>query len=40
VFFYPTGSTTRLIFQKNAEGKVTGILYHDDRHEELWEKEK
>ncbi len=40
VFFYATGSTTRLIFQKNAEGKVIGILYHDDRHEEVWEKEK
>jgi poly(3-hydroxybutyrate) depolymerase len=40
VFFYPTGSATRLIFQKNAEGKVTGILYRDDRHEELWEREK
>jgi len=40
IFFYPSGSSTRLIFQKNAEGKVTGILYRDDRHEELWEKEK
>ena len=40
VYFYPNGGTTRLIFQKNAEGKVTSILYRDDRHEELWEKEK
>jgi poly(3-hydroxybutyrate) depolymerase len=40
VFFYPNGGTTRLIFQKNAEGKVVSILYHDDRHEELWERQK
>lgn len=40
VFFYPNGSTTRLIFQKNAEGKIVSILYRDDRHEELWERQK
>lgn len=40
VFFYANGSTTRLVFQKNAEGKVSSILYRDDRHEELWERQK
>ena len=39
VFFYPSGSSTRLTFEKNAEGKVTSILYHDDRHDEHWERE-
>ena len=40
VYFYPTGGTARLIFQKNAEGKVVSILYRDDRHEETWERQK
>jgi pimeloyl-ACP methyl ester carboxylesterase len=39
-FFYPTGSLTRLTFEHDAQGRVTGILYRDDRHEELWEKRK
>ena len=39
VFFYPNGGSTRLTFEKNAEGKVTSILYHDDRHDEHWERE-
>jgi poly(3-hydroxybutyrate) depolymerase len=37
-FFYPSGSPTRIIFQKDSSGRVTGILYHDDRHEEHWER--
>jgi poly(3-hydroxybutyrate) depolymerase len=37
-FFYPSGSPTRLIFQKDSSGRVTGILFHDDRHEEHWER--
>jgi poly(3-hydroxybutyrate) depolymerase len=37
-FFYPSGSTTRLTFQKGADGKVTGLLFSDDRHQELWER--
>jgi poly(3-hydroxybutyrate) depolymerase len=37
-FFYPSGSPTRIIFQKDPSGRVTGILYHDDRHEEHWER--
>jgi len=39
-FFYPTGSLTRLTFEHDKEGKITGILYRDDRHEEHWDKRK
>jgi pimeloyl-ACP methyl ester carboxylesterase len=39
-FFYTTGSLSRLIFQHDAQGRTTGILFRDDRHEELWEKRK
>jgi len=37
-FFYPSGSSTRLTFQKGPDGQVTGLLFSDDRHQELWEK--
>jgi predicted peptidase len=39
-FFYPSGSLTRLTFEHDTQGRVTAILYRDDRHEELWEKKK
>jgi predicted esterase len=39
-FFYPTGSLTRLTFEKDTDGDVRGIRFHDDRHEEFWEKKK
>lgn len=39
-FFYPTGSATRLTFEHDTQGRVTGILYRDDRREERWEKRK
>jgi pimeloyl-ACP methyl ester carboxylesterase len=39
-FFYPSGSLTRLTFEHDSQGRVTGILMRDDRHEELWEKRK
>jgi len=39
-FFYPTGSPTRLTFEKDAEGEIKGIRFHDDRHEEFWEKKR
>jgi pimeloyl-ACP methyl ester carboxylesterase len=39
-FFYPTGSLTRLTFEHDSQGRVTGIQLRDDRHEELWEKKK
>jgi acetyl esterase/lipase len=38
-FFYPHGaSVTRLIFERNPEGRLTFAIFHDDRHEERWEK--
>lgn len=39
-FFYPTGSPTRLTFEKDSEGEVRGIRYRDDRHEEFWERKR
>lgn len=39
VFFYPNGSSlNRLTFERDAEGRVTSAVFHDDRHEEHWEK--
>ena len=39
VFFYPNGSSiTRLTVEHDAQGRVTGLVFHDDRHEERWEK--
>jgi threonine aldolase len=39
VFFYPNGSSlNRLTFERDAEGRVTSAVLHDDRHEEHWEK--
>ena len=38
-FFYLNGSaTTRLIFERDAQGRVTALALRDDRHEERWEK--
>jgi poly(3-hydroxybutyrate) depolymerase len=38
-FFYPLGSTwTRLTVEHDKQGRVTALLYHDDRHEERWER--
>lgn len=39
-FFYASGSPTRLIFQKDASGRVDGLIYRDDRHEEFWAKKR
>ena len=39
-FFYPTGSSTRLTFEKDSEGDVKGIRFRDDRHEEFWERKR
>ena len=37
--FYPFGSSiTRLIAQRDSEGRVVAIIFRDDRHEERWEK--
>jgi predicted esterase len=39
VFFYLNGSsTTRLTFERDAQGRVTTLVLQDDRHEERWEK--
>jgi poly(3-hydroxybutyrate) depolymerase len=38
--FYPNGSVfTRLSVERDHEGRITGILFHDDRHDERWEKQ-
>jgi hypothetical protein len=40
-FFYLNGSsTTRLRFERNAEGHATALVLSDDRHEERWERRK
>jgi hypothetical protein len=39
VLFYPNGSSlTRLAVERDAQGRVTGLVLHDDRHEEHWER--
>lgn len=39
IFFYLNGSsTTRLTFDRDAQGHVTALVLRDDRHEERWEK--
>ena len=38
-FFYPLGGYwTRLIVERDTQGRVTGLIYRDDRHEERWER--
>lgn len=38
-FFYPNGSsTTRLYFERDAQGHVVALVLRDDRHQERWEK--
>jgi len=39
-FFYITGSQSRLTFEHDSLGRITGIQFRDDRHEEFWEKKK
>ena len=37
--FYPSGGTwTRLIVERDAQGRVTGLTYRDDRRSEHWER--
>ena len=39
ILFYPNGSYyTRLTVERDSQGRVTGILYRDDRLEERWER--
>jgi acetyl esterase/lipase len=38
--FYPGGSSfTRLVVERDHEGRVIAIVFHDDRHEERWERQ-
>ena len=39
-FFYPSGSLTRLTFERDQQGRVTALRLRDNRHEELWENKK
>lgn len=37
--FYPNGSSiTRLLIERDPQGHVTALVFHDDRHEERWER--
>jgi hypothetical protein len=39
--FYPEGSSiTRLVAIRDAQGRITAMVLHDDRHEERWEKHR
>jgi poly(3-hydroxybutyrate) depolymerase len=39
-FFYPSGGPRRITFERDAEGRVAGIRYRDDRHEEFWQRKR
>lgn len=37
--FFPNGSSLlRLLIEHDSQGRVTALVFHDDRHEERWEK--
>jgi acetyl esterase/lipase len=37
--FFPNGSSiSRLLIERDAQGRVTALIFHDDRHEERWER--
>ncbi|HEY1577132.1 MAG TPA: alpha/beta hydrolase-fold protein, partial [Terracidiphilus sp.] len=39
VLFYPNGSSiTRLLVEHDPQGRISGLLLRDDRHEERWER--
>ena len=41
VLFYPNGSSlTRITVNRDQQGRVTGLVLHDDRHDEHWERIK
>ena len=41
VLFYPNGSSiTRIAVERDPQGRVTGLVLRDDRHEERWERIK
>jgi poly(3-hydroxybutyrate) depolymerase len=39
-FFYPSGDARRVTFERDPLGRITGIRFHDDRHEEFWERKR
>ncbi len=39
-FFYATGGTPRLTFDREPNGGVRGVFYRDDRHEDFWERKR
>lgn len=39
-FFFPSGSTTRLVFEHDPAGAIRDVLLRDDRHEERWERKR
>jgi acetyl esterase/lipase len=40
IFFYPNlpAVFSRIVFERDAQGAVVGALYHDERHDERWER--
>ena len=39
VLFYPNGSSlTRIAVERDSQGRVSGLVLRDDRHEERWER--
>lgn len=39
VLFYPNGnSVTRIGVERDSQGRVNGLVLHDDRHDEHWER--
>ncbi len=39
-FFFVTGGTMRLTFERDSSGQVHGVRIRDDRHEDFWEKKR
>ncbi len=39
VLFYPNGSSlTRIVVERDPQGRVSALVLHDDRHDERWER--
>ena len=39
MLFYPNGSSvSRVRVERNSQGEITTLIFHDDRHEERWER--
>ena len=39
--FYPNGSSlTHIAVEHDPQGRITGLIFRDDRHEERWEKQR